>query len=86
MLLSDDHSRVVLSQQDLHGGSDYISASHVDASFLQNVPQYQPIHIIANIDTQGYEEPRGHIVAQGPVPDTINDFWRMIWEQNATSR
>ena len=32
--LLDDHSRVVLSQQDLLGGSDYINASHIDVSFV----------------------------------------------------
>ena len=39
MLLLDDHSWVVLSQQDLRSGSDYINTSHVDVSFLQIVPQ-----------------------------------------------
>ena len=30
----DDHSRVVLSQQDKITGSDYINASYIDVSFL----------------------------------------------------
>lgn len=34
MILLDDHARVVLNQQDLITGSDYINASHVDVSFL----------------------------------------------------
>ena len=29
----DDHSRVVLSQQNTITGSDYINASHIDVSF-----------------------------------------------------
>ena len=33
-VVSDDHSRVVLNQQDLVTGSDYINASHVDVSFI----------------------------------------------------
>ena len=33
-VVSDDHSRVVLNQQDLVTGSDYINASHVDVSFV----------------------------------------------------
>ena len=33
----DDHSRVVLSQQNTITGSDYINASHIDVSFLCNV-------------------------------------------------
>ena len=34
MILLDDHSRVVLNQQDLITGSDYINASHVDVSSI----------------------------------------------------
>ena len=37
------------------------------------------------INTQGYQDPRAYIVAQGPISNTINDFWRMIWEQNITT-
>ena len=33
-VVSDDHSRVVLNQQDLVTGSDYINASHIDVSFV----------------------------------------------------
>ena len=30
----DDHSRVVLDQQDKLKGSDYINASHIDVSYI----------------------------------------------------
>ena len=26
---------------------------------------------------------QGFIATQGPLPDTVPDFWRLVWEQNA---
>uniref|UniRef100_A0A2K5C8B4 Receptor-type tyrosine-protein phosphatase C n=1 Tax=Aotus nancymaae TaxID=37293 RepID=A0A2K5C8B4_AOTNA len=74
-ILPYDYNRVELSEINGDAGSNYINASYID----------------------GFKEPRKYIAAQGnlfdnpifflkncPRDETVDDFWRMIWEQKAT--
>ena len=41
--------------------------------------------VIIVIHLQGYHKRRAFIATQGPLPDTSDDFWRMVWEQKCAT-
>ena len=34
---------------------------------------------------QGYNREKEYIASQGPLPDTVGDFWRLVWDYNIPS-
>ena len=74
----DDHSRVVLSQENQVAGEDYINASFID---VQQTVIAIPVIFVVNY-LQGYGEKKAYIASQGPKDTSVIDFWKLIWEQN----
>ncbi|XP_008319238.1 receptor-type tyrosine-protein phosphatase alpha isoform X2 [Cynoglossus semilaevis] len=56
--------------------------SRVHLSPLEGVPDSDFINASF---INGYQEKNKFIAAQGPKEETVNDYWRMIWEQNTAT-
>ncbi|KAG5855891.1 hypothetical protein ANANG_G00001760 [Anguilla anguilla] len=62
-----DHSRVILQPMPDDPSSDYINANYIDIWLYRD----------------GYQRPSHYIATQGPVHETVYDFWRMVWQEQS---
>ena len=69
----------------------YIATTYSTSSmYTQFQPSTTGMHVRTLVmqfvlGIQGYRSEHAFIATQGPVPSTVNDFWRLVWEQNSPS-
>lgn len=84
--LAVDYNRVVLNPLPDIPDSDYVNASHVDVStsFSLMIAMFSLSYYYFFSFNQSILKPNAYIVTQGPNERTIDDFWRLIWQSNAS--
>ncbi|KAI8511379.1 hypothetical protein Bbelb_104790 [Branchiostoma belcheri] len=83
-LLGEEHSQACQKNRDKNRFRNIISYDHsrVILSLLDDDPRSDYINA-SYID--GYNEERKYIATQGPMQNTVQDFWRMIWETGSST-
>ena len=81
MLPTADNYRVVLKQEK----SDYIHATFVNVGRYIHAVYYIIVTLPNDIYTQGYKHKKAFIIAQSPMENTVEDFWKMIVERECTA-
>ncbi|KAH7700949.1 Protein-tyrosine phosphatase containing protein [Aphelenchoides avenae] len=66
-----DHTRIQLVVDDDNTNGDYINANMIE--ILADVPKYSEFTGLTN----------KYISTQGCLQNTIDDFWRMVWQENS---
>ena len=81
---ADNLGRPRLLGVGFHTGADFINGSLVDVStaMVSNSVSFQCISV-APLIPQGYKTRNYFIVTQGPLANTINDFWLMVWQNKS---
>ena len=81
MLPTADNHRVVLKQEK----TDYIHATFVNVSRYSHAVYCIIVTLPNDIYTQGYKHKKAFIIAQSPIENTVEDFWKMIVERECTA-
>ena len=78
-MIAYDHSRVVLQPVDGVVGSDYLNANYCDGYRKQNA------YIATQVNRLETPPSFTATALQGPLPETLADYWRMVWEQRSST-
>uniref|UniRef100_A0AAQ4RQU4 Receptor-type tyrosine-protein phosphatase kappa n=1 Tax=Gasterosteus aculeatus aculeatus TaxID=481459 RepID=A0AAQ4RQU4_GASAC len=82
-IIAYDHSRVRLQTLEGEQSSDYINANYVDVSTHTSQCHQRKVTLLFVF--QGYHRPNHYIATQGPMQETVFDFWRMVWQENTAA-
>ncbi|KAM4704572.1 receptor-type tyrosine-protein phosphatase mu isoform 4-T4 [Rhinophrynus dorsalis] len=84
-IIAYDHSRVRLQSIEDEASSDYINGNYIDGPPAWG--QWSPTFSCCDCSCydQGYHRPNHYIATQGPMQETVYDFWRMVWHENTAS-
>lgn len=85
----DDHSRIILKCCDKSlPGADYINANMIKVIILPFFKQIKNNNTLIIFKLEPFilaekYETRNYIVTQGCLHNTVDDFWKMIWQEDS---